>query len=479
MLLAPILLAIALVGCGGGASTDGGAIATPVPSTRQATLNPTALQSTMPSTATPVATPTLMTAPAPTAQPTVAPTSSPAKRPPSPVAATDSEVAELVTANSEFAIDLYRAIADADGNAFFSPHSISLALAMTYAGAAGDTRNQIDEVLGFDELQEGVHPAFHSLQSHLDARVGTPASGESKGFKLNIANAVWGQQDRDLLTPFVSTLRQNYRAGLIETDFRGAPDASRIRINDWISDQTEQRITDLIGADVVNSATRLVLANAVYFKAAWHVPFDEDATSPLPFHLLEGQEIDVPMMRQVARLGYALGDRVQAAELLYEGREMSMVVLLPDEGRFAEFEASLDAELVGQMVADLEMRVVLLTIPKFEIETRFNLASTLAEMGLPDAFDGGAADFSAMDGMSCASSPGDCLSISDVVHRAFVSVDEEGTEAAAATAVVAGVTRAVGPPLEPMALTIDRPFIFLLRDRETGAILFLGRVLRP
>ncbi len=157
---------------------------------------------------------------------------------------------------------------------------------------------------------------------------------------------------------------------------------------------------------------------------------------------------------------------------------MSMVILLPDEGRFEEFEAGLDVGLVDRVVAGQEMHQVRLAMPRFKIESSFNLSATLAEMGMPDAFDGGAADFSAMDGMSCASSPCDCLSISDVVYRAFVSVDEEGTEAAA-TAVVVGVTRAVDPPPEPVVLTIDRPFIFLLRDRETGAILFLGRVMQP
>ena len=477
MWLVPILIA-ALVGCGDDASTGVNSTATPELATRQAPVNPPAPQSTVPLTVTPDAAPTPVTTPDPTTQPTVAPTQPPAKQPSSPDTATDSEVAGLVAANSEFAMDLYRAVADADSNAIISPHSISLALAMTYAGAAGETRIQMDEVLGFRSLQERVHPVFHSLQSHLDSRAGAPTGGESKGFKLNIANAVWGQQGREFLSLFVSTVQQSYGAGLMEVDFAGAPESSRIRINDWVGDQTEGRITDLIAPGVVNSATRLVLANAVYFKAAWHLPFDEDATSPLPFRLLDGWEINVPMMRQVGKFGFDLGDGLQTVELLYEGREMSMIIFLPDEGRFEEFEASFDLGLVDQVVAGLEMRQVRLTMPKFEIESRFNLAATLANMSMPDAFDSGAADFSAMDGISCATGQLDCLSISDVVHRAFVSVDEDGTEATAATAVVVGVTRAVDPP-EPIHLTIDHPFIFLLRDRETGAILFLGRVLQP
>ena len=337
MWLVPILIA-ALVGCGDDASTGVNSTATPELATRQAPVNPPAPQSTVPLTVTPDAAPTPVTTPDPTTQPTVAPTQPPAKQPSSPDTATDSEVAGLVAANSEFAMDLYRAVADADSNAIISPHSISLALAMTYAGAAGETRIQMDEVLGFRSLQERVHPVFHSLQSHLDSRAGAPTGGESKGFKLNIANAVWGQQGREFLSLFVSTVQQSYGAGLMEVDFAGAPESSRIRINDWVGDQTEGRITDLIAPGVVNSATRLVLANAVYFKAAWHLPFDEDATSPLPFRLLDGWEINVPMMRQVGKFGFDLGDGLQTVELLYEGREMSMIIFLPDEGRFEELK---------------------------------------------------------------------------------------------------------------------------------------------
>ena len=477
--MVPILLSVALVGCGDDASTADPATATPEPATLQAPANPRGPQATIPVVATPDTVTTPVTTPAPTAQPTVAPTKPSAKHPPSPEPATDLKVAELVAANSAFSVDLYREIADADGNGIFSPHSISLALAMTYAGAAGDTRNQMERVLGFDALLERVHPAFHDLHSHLDSGGEETAGGESKGFRLSVANAVWGQRGRDYLAPFVGELARHYGAGLMEADFAGAPEPSRSRINAWVGDQTEQRITDLIAPGVVNSATRLVLANAVYFKAAWHLPFDKDDTSPLPFHLLDGREVDVPMMRRLGKFGYARGDGVQAVELLYEGHQMAMVILLPDEGQFELFESALDVELVHQALSGLEMRQVLLTMPRFEIDAGFNLSTILAEMGMPTAFNGGAVDFSAMDGKSCALTPRDCLSISDVVHRAFISVDEEGTEATAATAVVAGITRAVDPPPEPVALTIDRPFIFLIHHRETGAILFLGRVMQP
>ena len=217
-----------------------------------------------------------------------------------------------------------------------------------------------------------------------------------------------------------------------------------------------------------------MLANAIYFNAAWQLPFDERATAPGPFHPLGGGYIEAPMMRQEGRLDYARGDGYQAVELPYDGGEMAMAILLPDAGSFSDFEGVLNASMVEGILENLRTRRVLLTMPKFEVRASFGLADTLKAMGMPNAFDGSAADFSGMDGTSCLAGDDECLLITDVVHQAFVSVDEAGTEAAAATAAIAGTKSA--DPDGPVRLTVDRPFIFLVRDRAAGAVLLAGRV---
>jgi len=370
--------------------------------------------------------------------------------------------------NSEFAFDLYQALAAEDGNLFYSPYSISVALAMTYAGARGETEEQMADTLRFLLPQQDLHPAFNELDIELDRR-GEGAAGKDGGeFRLNIVNAIWGQQDYSFLPEFLDVLAENYGAGLRLLDYINQPEESRIVINDWVSDETEGRIEDLIPEGAIDSLTRLVLTNAVYFNAAWMYPFDEDATRGGPFYLLDGGEIRVPMMTQTESLGYAEGDGYQALELPYDGGELSMVVLLPDSGSFAEFEKSLDVGLVNGVIGDLVFQKVALTMPKFEFDSSFGLVDTLAGMGMPIAFST-AADFSGMTGNRE-------LFIGDVVHKAFVSVDEAGTEAAAATAVIMELTAAPQPPLE---VTVDRPFIFFIRDIETGTVLFAGRVMDP
>jgi len=285
---------------------------------------------------------------------------------------------------------------------------------------------------------------------------------------LNIVNEIWGQKDYEFRNEFLDVLAENYGAGLRLLDFVNAPETSRVTINDWVSDQTEGRIEDLIPQGVIDALTRLVLTNAIYFNAAWLNPFNEDITDDSAFYLLDGGEVTVPMMMQSDSFGYAEGAGYQAVELPYDGRELSMVILLPDSGKFEEFEGSLDADLVDTITNDLIYKEIALTMPKFEFESEFSLADTLAAMGMPVAFTG-AADFSGMTGNRD-------LSIAEILHKAFVSVDEAGTEAAAATAVVMNLTAAPGEPVE---VTLDRPFIFLIRDIETGAILFVGRVVNP
>ena len=389
--------------------------------------------------------------------------------------ATGPELADLVRGNMAFAFDLYRTLAQEDGDLFYSPHSISLALATTSAGARGETERQMAETLRFPLPQDRLHPAFNALDLALASRGSAAPDEDGGGFRLSIANAVWGQEDHAFLAAFLDVLAEQYGSDVRRADFRGAPEESRARINDWVAGETEGRIPHLVPPGAIDPLTRLVLANAIYFKAAWKLPFDERATAPLPFHPLDGGEVEAAMMRQEGRFGYARGEGYQAVDLLYEGGELSMTVLLPDEGRFREFEGLLDASLANAILERLETRPVILTMPRFELEATFSLAGTLGEMGMPDAFDPRSADFSGMDGTSCLARDGQCLLITDIVHQAFVSVDETGTEAAAATAVIAGVSRAEEVE-EPITLTIDRPFVFLVRDLASGALLFVGRV---
>ncbi len=324
------------------------------------------------------------------------------------------------------------------------------------------------DTLDFSLPQDMLHPAFNALDLALASR-GDGAEGKAEeGFRLKITNAVWGQEGYEFLEAFLDVLAENYGAGVRPMNFAGAPEESRVTINDWVADQTEGRITDLLPEGIIHALTRLVLTNAIYFNAAWDYPFDNGHTARGNFYQLSGRAVDAQMMQEDALFGYAEGDGYQAVELPYDGREMSMTILLPNEGRFGEFEESMNAALLSRILEDTRYRDVVLTMPKFEFESQFSLAQALMAMGMPDAFSRGA-DFSGMDGC-----PG-CLSVEDVVHKAFVSVDEEGTEAAAATAVVM-----TGDSLPlPIPVSINRPFIFLIRDIETGVILFIGRVLDP
>jgi serpin B len=374
-----------------------------------------------------------------------------------------ADIETLVRGNSAFAFDLYQQIRKEEGNIFYSPYSISLALAMTYAGARGETEKQMAETLHFDLPQDRLHPAFNKLDTELASRQESSDSEDEDDFRLNVANAIWGQKGYEWLPDFLDTLAQNYGAGLRIVDFLRANEESRQTINQWVSDQTEERIKELIAEGDLDPGTALVLTNAIYFKARWFSPFQESATHDGQFNLLDGSTVTVPMMKQSMSFGYAEGSDYQAVELMYRGGDFSMVVLLPQAGEFEEFEASLDAPKVEEIIGKLEKDIVILSMPKFSYDTGLRLEKTLADMGMPNAF--GNADFSGI-------APNTDLYITDAAHKAFVSVDEKGTEAAAATWVaVAG--------LSANEFTMDRPFIFLIRDIPTGTILFLGRVLNP
>jgi len=371
--------------------------------------------------------------------------------------------ASLASGNNAFALDLYAKLRTGEGNLFFSPYSISTALAMTYAGARGETERQMAGVLHFDLPQSELHPALGAMVNDLNAR-------GKKGYQLVVANALWGQKGYRFLTEFLGLTRTHYGAGLNEVDFARAADAARKTINAWVEKQTRDKIRDLIKPGVLGSLTRLVLTNAIYFKGDWASQFKERSTRDEPFTMLDGKQVHVPIMNQTTEFRYMETDSFQALEMPYVGEELSIVVFLPRKtDGLPAFEQSLSADNLTTWLSRLRKRKVLVGFPRFKMTSSFELADVLKAMGMATAFTG-AADFSGMTG-------GKDLHISNVIHKAFVEVNEEGTEAAAATAVVMRLTAALPEPTP--SFRADHPFLFLIRDNKTHSILFLGRVLNP
>jgi len=385
----------------------------------------------------------------------------------SPDVAND-DVESLVAGNSTFAFDLLHEIGSVEGNLFYSPYSISSALATAYAGARGSTESQMAETLSFPLEQGDLHPAFNWIDLALNKRgeIGPPYEGE--GFELRVVNATWGQRGYSFLRSYLDTLAVNYGAGLRLLDFISDPEGSRETINDWVSDETNERIVDLLKPGSIDGDVRLVLTNAVYFNAPWLKPFEVEETATGTFEPLDGGAVDVPTMHQEEMFGYANWDGGQAVELPYNGETLSMVLFVPDRGTYEAFEAGLDYALYEEIVGSIEHREVDLQLPKFEVSYNVSLVDPLTELGMTDPFTG-AADFSGIDGTHD-------LFISNVLHKAWVSVNEAGTEAAAATAVIVSL---VAYPAPPVVLTINRPFLFVIRDVPTGTILFVGRVVNP
>jgi serpin B len=383
--------------------------------------------------------------------------------------ASASEIDALVRGNSAFAIDLYRqVISQADGNLFYSPYSVSLALALAYAGARGDTEAEMAAVLHFGWPQDRLHVTFNALDLILANRAHDAATTDGAGFRLDIANAIWGEKTHAFRPTYLDVLAVNYGAGLRLLDFVGKPDASGKTINAWVANETEDRIQNLVPPGTIDPQTRLVLTNAIYFRGAWDSPFPQLATRPGTFRLPSGQGVTADFMSQTHRFGYASGPGYAAVELPYSGRSLGMVLLVPDIGTLHEFESRLTAEGVSDILLSLNEVEVSLTMPKFSFAADLGLTDRLRKLGMTTAFSD-VADFSGMDGMRD-------LFITDVLHKAWVAVNEEGTEAAAATGVIIGTT-AMPSPL--VSLTADRPFLFLIRDVPTRSILFVGRVVNP
>lgn len=379
------------------------------------------------------------------------------------------DLAQLVQGNSDFAMALYRQLRSGDGNLFFSPYSISLALAMTYAGAQGDTESQMAQALHFTLPQERLHPAMNSLDQTISSYAQKGAN-QDQGFQLNIANSIWGQQDFAFLPAYLDLLAQDYGAGMHLVDFVSAPEPSRQVINSWVERQTQSKITNLFPQGSIDDTTRLVLANAIYFKAAWQDAFDPLSTQAGTFYLVNGGTTSATMMSSSheASYLYAEGDGYQAVGLPYQGSQVMMVVVMPSAGKLSDFENGLTEAQLETVLNSMQDRPISLTMPKFKIESEFDLKSVLASLGMKDAFDTHA-DFSGMDGKQD-------LYVSDVLHKAYVNVDEHGTEAAAATGVVMGL---MAVPAQPLHVTIDHPFLFFLVDPQTKTILFMGRMMNP
>lgn len=376
------------------------------------------------------------------------------------------QIQALADAHNAFALDLYKQLAGEGENIFYSPYSIYMALLMTYAGAAGDTASQMESTLHLPYSQEEIHAVMNALNLQLNAN---SLVDDKPAFTLNIVNQLWGQAGYAFLPEFLNTLSQNYNAGLKTVDFAANPEAARELINLWVEAQTNEKIRDLIPEGALNELTRLVITNAVYFKAAWLSPFDPANTKNGSFTLLDGTQVEVPMMQQSGSFRAYVSQDVQAVELPYEGGTYSMVALIPTAGSLDSFEKSLTAESLQVILNQLERASVTLSMPKFKFDAAFALNDALKAIGMIDAFDPMKANFSRMDGTTS-------LYISSALHKAFVDVNEEGTEAAAATAVVIGATSAPG---QSYTITLDHPFLFLIRDNATGTLLFVGRVADP
>lgn len=425
--------------------------------------------------------------PTPTTAPTTTATTTPTTAPMAPPApppgvseersnlvqlapnASYGDVAALVANDTDFAFALNKTL-DATQNLIFSPHSISSALAMLYAGAAGTTKSEIQTALHFAQTDAVLDGAMNTLDQALASRGASASSANGEPFRLRVSNALWGQDGMRILPTYLDVLAQNFGAGVNTVNFVGDPEDARLSINALVSQQTEQKIPELLPEGSVTSDTRFVLTNAVYFNAGWAVPFDRSATSDEDFTLLDGSRVSVPVMHASVATPYAEGEGYQAVEIPYDGSQVELLAILPAPGTFAAFSAQLGASVLADIDARRATAQVELSLPRFEIRTEVALNRDLMTLGMTTAFSD-SADFSGIDG-------GHDLTITAVLHQAFIGVDEEHTEAAAATAVAGGIISVVATP-ENKVFDARQPFLFAIRDVETRAILFWGQVVNP
>jgi serpin B len=370
---------------------------------------------------------------------------------------------DVARENNRFALELYERLRANPGNMFFSPYSLSTALAMTYEGAKGETAKQMASVLHLNLPPDRRHAGF----SELTQTIQRPPVANA--YELVVANALWGQEGLAFKPAFLQTLKSTYGAGLRTLDFRSTEHARTV-INDWVESQTRQKIKSLLAPGVLEPTTNLVLTNAIYFKGAWTKPFPKFATKDDDFHTSLTDKVRVPMMHQVGEFSYFDAGNFTALEIPYQGDALSMVILLPKSvDGLAELERSLSLEWLHKLAS----KRVDIQLPRFTLEKFVAMDKVLPAMGMRDAFVPKQADFSGMDGRRE-------LYITAVIHKAFVDVNEEGTEAAAATAVVAGVRSAAKTrPVPVVPFLVDHPFVFLIHDKRSESILFLGRVTNP
>ena len=375
---------------------------------------------------------------------------------------------------NDFACALYRELRERPGNLFLSPFSIRVVLDMARAGARGETAEQMERVLCVSPAEEFADSALGRIHRRLRA------AGSGAEFELTVANSLWSQEGAPIRSDYLDRIARDYGGPLRLVDFDRAAEAARTAINDWVAEETRQKIRELISPGALSAETRLVLASAIYFKGRWQEPFRGQATVTEPFYREDGSTVPAPLMRQQSRVGYVKGDQYQAIELLYRGGGISMVVLLPDrKDGLRDLEKSLSARMFQKCVSRMDRREVEIFLPRFRLTWQRGLGNDLAALGMTHAFSRSLADFSGINDRKAPAD--DSLFISDVVQKALAEVDEEGTTAAAATAAMMAPTASrlrVKPPPIPV-FRADHPFLFAICDRNSDAILFLGRVADP
>ena len=370
----------------------------------------------------------------------------------------------LSESNTGFTLDLYNQLRRKEGNLFFSPYSISVALAMTFAGARGETESQMARTLHFDLDQENLHVAFSALQEKL-------AEAETAGgVQLKIANSLWPHVGYPFLKSYLDLVLKHYGVSITPVDYKNDTEGARQIINAWVEEETEKKIRELIPKDILDSLTRLVLTNAIYFKGDWDVQFNANDTKQENFWSPQ-EQFAIPMMTRKGKYRYKESSDLQILELPYVGSKLSMLVLLPrKKDGLPKLEIQLTPDFLSKATTDMWKGDILVHLPKFKVESSFTLNDPLISLGMSDAFKEDKANFAGMDGNE------NWLYIKYALHKAFIDVNEEGTEAAAATAVIIQ-ERNIEPP--PAVFRADHPFLFLIRENQTGSILFLGRMTKP
>lgn len=388
--------------------------------------------------------------------------------PPDDVEVTPEDRNIIIEANNKFAFDLYSKYKTEEGNIFISPYSISTALMMTYEGAKGQTAKEMQEVIYIPENAELRRNAVSQIYNELN-------KGD-KPYKLSTANALWAQEKFQFRKDYFNLVENYYGGSATNLDFVGNTEGSRLIINGWVEEQTNDKIKDLIPSGALTTDTRLVLTNAIYFKGEWVKQFNENDTKEQSFQITSSKNVQVPMMQRTDEesvFNYAENNDVQLLELPYSGEDLSMVIILPKDD-LENLEKSFTLNQLTKWKESLTEQRVNIYIPKFKFETKYFMKETLSEMGMPTAFSD-SADFTGME-----DEPNEDLKIDKVIHQAFVEVNEEGTEAAAATAVIMGrITSSVGSEPRIPTFRADHPFIFIIQQKDTGNILFLGRVNNP